>query len=113
MKIHPTAIIASGAEIDTDVVIGPYTVIEKDVKIGSGTEIGPNTFIEGVTSIGKNNQIGAFASIGTPPQDLRYNNEPTKLNIGDDNLIREYTSIHRGTVGGGGVTTIGNGNMSD
>lgn len=111
MKIHPTAVIAPGAEIDSSVSVGPHTVIGKDVKVGPGTEIGPHAFIEGNTTIGQNNRIGAFTSIGTPPQDLKYKNEPTKLVIGNDNLIREYTSIHRGTPGGRGVTTVGDGNM--
>jgi UDP-N-acetylglucosamine acyltransferase len=111
MTIHPTAVIAPGAQIDDGVSIGAYTVIGQDVTIAAGTQIGPHAFLEGNTSIGKNNSIGPFTSIGTPPQDLKYNNEPTRLEIGNDNLIREYVSIHRGTVSGHGVTIIGNGNM--
>ena len=111
MIIHPTAVIAPGAKIEKDVSIGAYAIVEKNVTIGSGTKIGPHAYIDGHTSIGKNNTIGPFTSIGTPPQDLKYDGEPTRLEIGDDNLIREYVSIHRGTPGGNGVTKIGKGNM--
>jgi UDP-N-acetylglucosamine acyltransferase len=111
MTIHPTAVIAPEAKIEDGVSVGAYTVIAKDVTIAAGTQIGPHAYIEGHTRIGRNNTIGPFTSIGTPPQDLRYKGEPTRLVIGDDNLIREYASLHRGTVSGHGVTTIGNANM--
>ncbi len=111
MTIHPSAVIAPEAKIEEGVTVGAYTVIGKDVAVAAGTKIGPHAFIDGNTSIGRNNTIGPFTSIGTPPQDLKYNNEPTRLLIGDDNLIREYVSIHRGTADGHGVTTIGNANM--
>lgn len=111
MTIHPTAIIDSGADIDPTATIGAYTVIEKGVVIGADTEIGSHTVISGCTTIGKRNRIHSFASIGAPPQDLKYKGEKTRLVIGDDNLIREYVSIHRGTVTGHGITTIGNGNL--
>lgn len=111
MTIHPTAIIAPGAELGTSVTIGPYAVVEKSVVIGDGTEIGAHAVISGLTTIGQRNRIHPFASIGAPPQDLKYNGEETRLVIGDDNQIREYVSIHRGTVTGRGVTTVGNNNM--
>jgi len=111
MNIHKTAIIDSGAELDSSVKIGPYVIIEGGVRIGAGTEIGAHSLIQGITEIGPGNKIGPFVSIGGPPQDLRYNGEETKVRIGSNNIIREYVSIHRGTVGGGGETLIGNENM--
>jgi len=111
MSIHPTAIIDSGAELDTSVSIAPYAVIEKGVKIDSDTEIGPCSLISGRTTIGKGNKIGPFTTIGGPPQDIKYKGEETALIIGANNIIREYSSIHRGTVNGHGVTTIGDNNF--
>lgn len=110
MNIHPTAIVASTAEIG-NVEIGPYTIIGANVKIGDGTIIGPSVVIDGYTEIGKNNRIYQFASLGSPPQDLKYKNEPTKLIIGDGNIIREHVVINPGTPTGKGVTTIGNKNL--
>jgi len=111
MTIHPTALIDAGAEVDCTANIGAYAIIEKGVVIGADTEVGAHTVISGCTTIGKRNRIHTFASIGAPPQDLKYQGEDTRLVIGDDNLIREYVSIHRGTVNGHGVTTVGSGNM--
>ncbi len=111
MNIHPTAIVDPGAVLDQSVTVGAYAVIEAGVEIGAGTEVGSHTVISGRTTIGERNSIGSFASIGAPPQDLKYNNEATRVVIGDDNHIREYVSIHRGTPDGNGVTTVGNGNM--
>ncbi|MFZ5759862.1 MAG: acyl-ACP--UDP-N-acetylglucosamine O-acyltransferase [Thermodesulfobacteriota bacterium] len=111
MTIHPTAIIDPGAELDSTVVVGPCTVIEKGVRIGAGTEIGPHAHLSGATTIGVGNRIGAFTSIGAPPQDIKYKGEETRLVIGDNNIIREYCSLHRGTPSGHGVTTIGSGCM--
>jgi UDP-N-acetylglucosamine acyltransferase len=111
MTIHPTALVDSGADIHATVTIGAYAVIEKGVVIGADTEIGAHTVISGCTTIGQRNRIHSFASIGAPPQDLKYQGEETRLVIGDDNLIREYVSIHRGTVTGRGVTQVGNGNL--
>ncbi|HEE0244656.1 TPA: acyl-ACP--UDP-N-acetylglucosamine O-acyltransferase [Legionella pneumophila] len=102
--IHPSAKLASG------VSIGPGTVIGADVEIGENTWIGPHVVIEGPTVIGKNNKIFQFASVGDEPQDITYKGEPTRLEIGDNNVIREYCMISRGTVKGGGVTRIGNSN---
>ncbi len=111
MNIHPTAVVDSGAKIDTTASIGAYSVVGANVIIGADTVIDPHVVISGYTSIGNNNHIGSFASIGTPPQDIHYNDEPTELVIGNNNQIREYVSIHRGTVDGNGKTVIGNGNL--
>ena len=111
MNIHPTAIIDPGAELDSSVTVGPYVVIEKGVKIGPETIIKPHTVITGPTTIGSGNVIGPFATIGAPPQDLKYKGEDTDLVIGDNNQIREYVSIHRGTVTDKGLTILGNGNL--
>jgi UDP-N-acetylglucosamine acyltransferase len=111
MNIHPTAIIDSEAELDSSVNIGPYVIIEKGVKIGQGTTIKPHTVITGPTTIGSGNVIGPFATIGAPPQDLKYKGEDTELVIGDNNQVREYVSIHRGTVTDKGITLLGNGNL--
>lgn len=111
IKIHPTAVVDPKAELDSSVVVGPYSIIEKGVSIGADTEIRPHTVLEGLTTIGERNKIGPFATIGAPPQDLTYKKEKTRLDIGHDNEIREYVSIHRGTPSGHGVTTIGDGNL--
>jgi UDP-N-acetylglucosamine acyltransferase len=109
--IDPRAIISPKAEIDADVNVGPYSVIEDDVKIGRGTWVGPHAVIKGPTTIGRDNKIFQFASIGDAPQDLKYKGEPTRLEIGDRNVFREFTTMNRGTVGGGGVTVIGSDNL--
>lgn len=109
--IHATAIIAQGAEIDTNVNIGPYAVIGEHVKLGSGSTVGPHAVIEGRTEIGRDNQIFQFASVGAIPQDLKYRGEESTLVIGDRNKIREFVTIHLGTEHGGGRTTIGNDNL--
>jgi UDP-N-acetylglucosamine acyltransferase len=106
--IHPTAIIDPAAELADDVEVGPYTVIGPEVKIDSGTWIGSHVSIKGPTSIGKHNRIFQFSSLGEAPQDLKYNNEPTQLIIGDHNTFREYVTVNRGTVTGHGKTVIGN-----
>jgi len=106
--IHPTAIIDPEAEIGEGVDIGPYSVIEKGVSIDEGTKIGPHVVIREGTQIGKGCQIFQFASIGEAPQFLGYKGEKTFLQIGDQNIIREFVTLHRGTVKGGGKTVIGN-----
>jgi len=110
VKIHPTAIIAPGAEIDSSVEIGPYAVIGQHVRIGAGSKIGSHTVVEGHTTLGTENRIGHFASIGGDPQDMKYNGEPTRLEIGDRNTIREFTTIHVGTAQDMGLTQIGDDN---
>ena len=106
--IHPTAIIDPEAEIGEGVDVGPYSVIEKGVSIDEGTKIGPHVVIREGTQIGKGCQIFQFASIGEAPQFLGYKGEKTFLQIGDQNIIREFVTLHRGTVKGGGKTVIGN-----
>jgi len=111
MNIHPNAVIESGAELDSSVKVGAYAVIEKGVQIAADTVVGPHAVISGTTTIGERNYIASFATVGGAPQDLKYNNEDTRVVIGSDNRIREYVSIHRGTPSGTGVTTIGDKNM--
>ncbi len=111
MNIHPTAIVDKGANIHKSVTVGPYSIVEKGVSLGPDCVIGSHTVISGKTTLGERNIIGSFATIGAPPQDLKYNNEETELVMGNDNHIREYVSIHRGTPGGRGVTTIGSSNL--
>jgi UDP-N-acetylglucosamine acyltransferase len=108
-KIHPTAIIHNTALLDQDVEIGPYAVIGENVKIGAGTRVGPHSIIE-FSELGKNNQLTGHAFIGMPPQDYKYHGEPTRLVIGDSNIIREGVSLHRGSPLTG-ITTIGSGCM--
>ena len=111
MEIHPTALVDAQVELAEDVIIRPYTIIGPEVSIGAGTSIGPHVVIEGRTSIGQRNQIYPFVTIGFAPQDVTYGGEPTQVSIGDDNIIREHVTIHRGTPRGGGVTRIGNHNF--
>jgi UDP-N-acetylglucosamine acyltransferase len=106
-KIHPTAVIHGGAELGVDVEIGPYTVVGRDVRIGDRTRVGALVVIDGVVAIGEDNVIVGQASLGAAPQDLSYRGEETRLEIGDRNTIREYVTINRGTVKGGGVTRVG------
>ncbi|MGI9316399.1 MAG: acyl-ACP--UDP-N-acetylglucosamine O-acyltransferase, partial [bacterium] len=93
--IHPTAIVDSGAELGPDVEVGPFTIIEKDVVIGDGTWIGPHVVIRSHTSIGRDNKIFQFSSIGEQPQHQGYAGEPTRLVIGDRNVVREYCTLNR------------------
>lgn len=109
--IHEQAIVDPGARIAGDVEIGPFCVIGADVEIGPGTIIGPHVVLQGPTTIGRDNHIFQFCSIGECPQDMKYAGEPTRLEIGDRNTIREYATMNRGTVGGGGVTRIGSDNL--
>jgi len=109
--IHPTAIIQPGAEIDSDVEIGPYAVIGPRVRIGRGTKVGPHAVIDGWTEIGAGNQIFHCAAVGGVPQDLKYKGEETWLRIGDNNIIREFATLQPGTVTGIGETVIGDHNL--
>lgn len=110
-KIHPTAIVDPGAELDSSVIVGPYSIIEKGVRIGPDTEIAAHALISGPALIGSGNRIGPFTAIGAAPQDLKYQGEETSVVIGDHNIIREYVSIHRGTVAGHSQTTVGDHNL--
>lgn len=109
--IHTTAIIDPSAKIGAGVSIGAYSVIGADVEIGANTWIGPHVVISGPTRIGCDNKIFQFASVGEDPQDLKYHGEVTRLEIGDRNTIREFATIHRGTVDDSSVTSIGNDNL--
>ncbi|PLX48738.1 MAG: acyl-[acyl-carrier-protein]--UDP-N-acetylglucosamine O-acyltransferase [Desulfobulbaceae bacterium] len=111
MSIHSTAIIDAKAELDSSVEVGPYAIIDAGVKIDAGSVIGSHAHVSGPTTIGKDNTIGSFTCIGFPPQDLKYHGEETELVIGDNNHIREFVSMHRGTPGGHGRTAIGNNNL--
>jgi len=109
--IDPTAIVDSNAELADDVSVGPFSVIGAGVKIGAGTVVGSHVVIKGPTTIGKQNRIYQFTSIGEDPQDKKYAAEITRLEIGDRNTIREYTSMHRGTKQDRSLTKIGNDNL--
>ena len=111
MSVHPTAIVTPGAKLHPTVEVGPYAVIGPRVEIGAGTTVGPHAVIEGRTRLGERNKVFQFASVGAQPQDLKYAGEDSALEIGDENLIREFTTLHKGTTGGGGVTRIGNRNL--
>ena len=108
--VHATAVVDPRALLADDVVVGAFAVVGPDVEIGAGTSIGPHAIVTGRTRIGARNRIFQFASIGDVPQDRKYGGEPTRTVLGDDNVVREYVSIHAGTVQDRGETTIGNGN---
>jgi UDP-N-acetylglucosamine acyltransferase len=109
--IHPTAIVDPGAELASGVTVGPYSIIDGNVSIDADTHLGPHVIIRPYTAIGKRCRIFQFAVVGEEPQDLKFQGEETRLIIGDDNIIREFATLHRGTVGGGGLTQVGNGNL--
>ncbi|MFO2972610.1 acyl-ACP--UDP-N-acetylglucosamine O-acyltransferase [Legionella pneumophila serogroup 10] len=109
--IHPTALISPYAKIGPNVSIGPYSIIGDNVSIGQGTTIGSHVSIQGWTQIGEDNQIETGAIIGAVPQDLKFAGEKSTVFIGNNNIIREYVTINRGTAGGGGETRVGNHNL--
>ena len=109
--IHATAIIDPSAQLAADVEVGPYSVIGAQVEIGEGTVIGPHVVIMGPCRIGRDNRIFQFASVGEAPQDKKYQGEPTTLEIGDGNVIREYVTLNRGTIDDRGKTVIGSENL--
>lgn len=106
-SIHATALVDPGAQLGRDVVVGPFCVIEADVVIGDRTRVDAQARIHSHTRIGADCHVHSFAFVGGDPQHLKYQGEPTLLEIGDRNTIREYTTLHRGTVGGGGATRVG------
>lgn len=110
MSIHPTAVVAGSATIGAGVEIGPYSIIGEQVEIGDGTRIASHVVINGPTRIGRDNRIYQFASIGDDPQDKKYAGEPTRLEIGDRNTIRECCTISRGTAQDEGLTSLGDDN---
>ncbi|MFG6177400.1 acyl-ACP--UDP-N-acetylglucosamine O-acyltransferase [Halomonas sp. THAF12] len=109
--IHPTAIVDPGARLADDVEVGPFSVIGADVEIGAGSRIGPHAVIQGPTVLGQRNRVFQFASVGEECQDKKYAGEPTRLVMGDDNVVREGVTLHRGTVQDRGETTIGSRNL--
>jgi UDP-N-acetylglucosamine acyltransferase len=111
MAIDPRAVISPGASLAADVEVGAFSVIGPDVVIGAGTVIGPHVVVAGHTRIGAGNRIFQFASIGDAPQDKKYKGEPTRLEIGDRNVFREFTTVNRGTTHDKGVTRIGSDNL--
>ena len=106
--IHPTALVADGAEIGADVKIGPYCIVGDSVKLSDGVELISHVVVEGITRVGSNTRIFPFASIGHQPQDLKYAGEPSELTIGCNNVIREHVTMNPGTEGGGLLTNVGN-----
>ncbi len=111
MAIHPTAIIDASTHIDASAEIGPYCVIGANVEIGAGTHLMAHVYCEGQTRIGRDNVVFPYTTIGVASQDLKYRGEPAETRIGDRNKIRECVTIHRGTEGGGLVTSIGSDNL--
>jgi len=105
--VHPTAIVAKGAELDEGVIIGPYCVVGEAVTLGRNVRLTSHVVVEGVTHVGDDCEIHAFANIGGPPQHLAHKGEPTQLKIGPRNIIREHVTMHTGTASGRGVTTVG------
>jgi UDP-N-acetylglucosamine acyltransferase len=110
-QIHPTAIVDRAAQLGPGVTVGPYSLIEGRVVIAGETTIGSHVVIKDFTTIGSRCRIFQFAVLGEVPQDLKFQGEESRLVIGDDNIIREFATMHRGTAGGGGVTRIGNHNL--
>jgi UDP-N-acetylglucosamine acyltransferase len=106
-RIHATAVVDPRARLGEDVEIGPYVVIEGDVELGARSVVGSFCRLEGPISIGADNRFVSHCSIGAPPQDLKFKGDPTRVEIGTDNLFREFVTVHRGTPGGGGVTRLG------
>ncbi|MEO6924386.1 MAG: acyl-ACP--UDP-N-acetylglucosamine O-acyltransferase [Bryocella sp.] len=109
MSIHPTAIVAEGAVVLASCTVGPYCTIGPNVVLGEECELVSHVVLDGHTTFGSKNKIYSFACLGISPQDLKYADEPTRLEVGDGNTIREYVTISRGTAGAGGVTRVGNG----
>jgi UDP-N-acetylglucosamine acyltransferase len=107
VSIHPTALVAAGAQIPASCTVGPYCTIGPNAILGENCELISHVVLEGHITLGSGNRISPFACLGVAPQDLKYANEPTSVRIGDNNTIREYVTISRGTTGGGGLTTLG------
>jgi UDP-N-acetylglucosamine acyltransferase len=111
VSIHPTTIVAEGAVVPASCTVGPFCTIGPNVVLGEQCELVSHVVVDGHTTFGARNRIFSFACLGIAPQDLKYAGEPTRAEFGDDNTIREYVTVSRGTVGGGGVTRVGSGNL--
>jgi UDP-N-acetylglucosamine acyltransferase len=111
MKVHPTSILHPRAQVASSVYVGPYTVIGEGVELGEDCELMSHVVLGGPAKFGKQNRIFPYASLGQDPQDVKYHGEPTRLEVGDGNVFREFVTVNRGTAGGGGVTRIGNNNL--
>ncbi len=111
MSIHPTAIVAEGAVIPASCKVGPYCTIGANVVLGEDCELISHVVLDGHTTVGARTRIFSFACIGIAPQDLKYAGEPTRVELGEDNTVREFVTISRGTTGGGGTTSVGDGNL--
>lgn len=111
MSIHPTAIVDPAARLADDCEVGPYAIIGADVTLGARCSVGPHALLEGPSTFGEDNRIYGHAVLGTPPQDLKYHGEKTRLEVGSRNQFREFSTVHRGTVTGHGVTRIGDDNL--
>ena len=109
--IHPSAVVSEKATIGENVIIGPFCTVDEHVTLGDGCELISHVSITGYTTIGKGNRFFPFSSIGAEPQDLKYHGEPAEVVIGDNNTFREYTTVHRGTEGGGMLTKVGDNNL--
>lgn len=110
-RIHPTALVAQGAVLGAGTTVGAYSIIGPNVKLGRDNVVGPHVVLEGHTTLGDGNTIYQFASVGAPPQDLKYRGEPSELKIGNNNIIRECVTLQPGTQGGGMLTSIGDQNL--
>jgi UDP-N-acetylglucosamine acyltransferase len=111
VKIHPTAVIHPKAVLADDVEVGAYSVVGEHVRIGAGTRVLSHVCIDGWTDIGERCEFHPFVSVGGPPQHMQYKGEPTKVVIGHDNILREYVTVNRATVQGGGLTSVGHSNF--
>jgi len=110
-RVHPTAVVSPNAHLAADVEVGPYAVIGAGVELAAGCSVGAHAVLEGPSSFGEENRIFPHAALGFAPQDLKYRNEPTTLKVGARNTFREFCTVHRGTAGGGGTTTVGDDNF--
>src|SRR5215831_7541675 len=104
--VHPTSVVSSKAQIGTDCFIGAFCTVGDEVTISDGVRLDSHVVVDGKTSIGKDTRVYPFVSIGLAPQDLKYGGEPTAVEIGERNHLREFVTVHRGTAGGGGTTRI-------
>jgi UDP-N-acetylglucosamine acyltransferase len=111
IRIHPMAVVETGAKIAEGCEIGPFTYIGNEVALGRNCKIGPSCIVHGKVTMGENNSLVSHTAIGGPPQDISYNGEPTEAVIGDNNLFREFVTVNRGTVKGGGVCRIGSNSL--